>query len=93
MSGFNMPPGVSPGDIPGNEREIRACSTCRYWSEMIAMTIGPAVSAMCLKKDGPKHGAMTVELSTCAAWQSGHLGAVDAPGQNPARYEIERQEP
>lgn len=31
---------------------MKTCSTCRHWSEMIAMTVGPAITAMCLNKEG-----------------------------------------
>ena len=30
MSGFNVPPGVSPTDIPGNEPEQHEPSYCRH---------------------------------------------------------------
>jgi hypothetical protein len=68
---------------------LRVCEKCRYWSEMIAMTIGPAMTAMCLKEGGPKHGAMTMGSTTCAAWAWARLGAIDDPRQNPARYSEE----
>lgn len=63
------------------------CAGCRYWSEMIAKSHGPAVLAMCIAPEGsPLHGKYTREKTTCSAWASGHLGAVDEPGQDPNAY-------
>lgn len=72
---------------------MRSCSGCRYWSELIAISSCGEVAAMCLNKEGPRYIDHTRGHDRCRAWQSGHLGAIDDPGQNPARYEIERQEP
>ena len=58
---------------PGN------CSTCRYWSEMVArVTVGGPVQAMCLAPDGsPNRGQYTAARNHCAAWTNG--AAIDAP--------------
>ena len=59
--------------------ETRNCAGCRYWSEMIAQSIGDGpVEAMCLG-DGPLKGQYTTGKQTCPAWKSGHYGAVDDP--------------
>lgn len=40
---------------------------------------GGQVEAMCLVDGGPKSGRYTTSRGTCAAWESGHYGAVDDP--------------
>lgn len=60
--------------------ETRDCRGCRYWSEMVAQSIGCGpVQALCLAAAGPLSGKYTTGRQTCAAWKSGHLGAVDDP--------------
>ena len=94
MSGFNMPPGVSPGDIPGNEPSHRTggatidCQGCRYWSEMIAAWHGSGpIKALCLNPDKlSKRGQYTTGRDTCEMWAAGDLGAIDEPGEDPERY-------
>lgn len=47
---------------------------------MVAQSWGTAsVEALCLSGDGPLNGKYTTGRMTCAAWKSGHLGAVDQP--------------
>lgn len=68
--------------------DTKDCKGCRYWSEMIAMSNGPAVQAMCLAPgDAPKRVKYTFGRDTCIAWKSGFDGAVDDPGSDPDRYE------
>lgn len=56
------------------------CTGCRFWSEMVARSIGGApIEALCLVDDGPLSGKYTIGRQTCASWKSGHLGAVDDP--------------
>lgn len=64
------------------------CRGCRYWSEMIARCRGAGpVQAMCLSPDRlAKRGEYTYGNQTCEVWASGHLGAVDEPGDDPDRY-------
>lgn len=70
--------------------ETITCSGCRYWSEMIARSNDyGSVSAMCLAPDGRHKGKYTVGYQHCPAWASGHLGAVDEPGQDPTAYQGE----
>lgn len=75
--------------------ETRDCKGCRYWSEMIAGNMhnnGGAIEALCLApKPAPMHGQYKHPASTCTAWASGHLGAVDEPGEDPLRYEQEQR--
>lgn len=40
---------------------------------------GGPVQALCLSDDGVLAGKYTIESLTCAAWKSGHYGAVDDP--------------
>lgn len=59
----------------------RNCSGCRYWSEMIAQSIGGRdVEAMCLAPEGsPAKGKYMVGSQTCAAYAKNTHGAVDDP--------------
>ncbi len=64
----------------------RNCKGCRYWSEMLAQSgpeTGRQVVAMCLSPDGPRKGKYTGPRMKCDKWASGHLGAVDEPGEPP----------
>ena len=74
------------------------CQTCRFWSEMLAQSIGCGpVEAVCLSQTGPRHGKYTTGRMTCSEWKSGHHGAVDAPPNYGefavAAYEAEEREP
>ena len=66
--------------------ETRNCKGCRYWSEMIARAHGGPVEAMCLGPMSPARGKYMAGHRTCADWASGHLGAVDEPGQSLDAY-------
>lgn len=59
----------------------RNCSGCRYWSEMIAQSIGGRdVEALCLAPEGsPCKGKFMVGTQTCAAYAKNTAGAVDDP--------------
>jgi hypothetical protein len=60
--------------------QTRNCKGCRFWSEMIAQSIGGRpVEALCLAAGGPHAGKYTAGHVTCDSWKSGHLGAVDDP--------------
>lgn len=77
--------------------ETRDCAGCRFWSEMVAQSIGGGpVEALCLTEGGPRSGKYTTARVTCAHWKSGHLGAVDDPpnyGEDTrAAYEAEEKE-
>ena len=67
------------------------CHGCRYWSEMLARSNeSGGIVAMCLAS-GPKatkFGTYVGRGNDCAAWESGELGAIDAPGGNPYSEEI-----
>lgn len=70
--------------------ETRTCKGCRYWSEMIAGNLhngGGEIEAMCLSPISAARGKYMGPARTCDAWASGHLGAVDEPGEDPRRYE------
>lgn len=71
--------------------ETKDCKGCRYWSEMLAMCgpeSGGQVVAMCLSPDSPNKGKYTTKRGRCDKWASGHLGAVDEPGQDPEAYSL-----
>lgn len=70
--------------------ETRNCKGCRYWSEMLAQCVGGGpVQAVCLCPTSPARGQYMSPSRTCAEWASGHLGAVDEPGQDPNAYKGE----
>lgn len=57
----------------------RTCGGCRYWSEMIAQSIGGRdVEALCLGA-GPASGKYTVSSQTCGEFAKNLAGAVDEP--------------
>ena len=71
--------------------ETRNCKGCRYWSEMIAMAQGGGpVQAVCLSPDSTFKGKYTAGHQRCDKWASGHLGAIDEPGQDPLAYQREQ---
>jgi hypothetical protein len=58
----------------------RDCGGCRYWSEMVAQSIGGAdVEALCLAPEGPAKGWYTVATQTCPSFAKNTCGAVDDP--------------
>lgn len=58
----------------------RSCGGCRYWSEMIAQSIGGReVEALCLSGDGPCGGKYMVASQVCSAFAKNSHGAVDDP--------------
>ncbi len=62
----------------------RNCKGCRYWSEMVAQSIGGGpVQAMCLNQASPNRAKFTGPTRVCDQWAEGSLGAVDDPGGNP----------
>jgi hypothetical protein len=72
----------------------RNCSGCRYWSEMIAQSIGGRdVEAMCLATEGPAKGKYMVGTQTCPSFAKNTAGAVDDPPDygDTARVEYGRQ--
>lgn len=72
----------------------RNCGGCRYWSEMIAQSVGGAdVEAMCLAPDGKLQGQYTIASQTCEDFAKNTAGAVDDPPDygEAARAEYERQ--
>lgn len=65
----------------------RDCGNCRYWSEMIAMSDGRFLKAMCLSSTGPLREIYTTVSQVCSDWASGHDGAIDDPRKDPRRYD------
>ena len=60
--------------------ETKNCAGCRFWSEMIAQSIsGGPIEALCLSAVGRYSGKYTTARKSCAAWKSGHHGAIDDP--------------
>lgn len=68
--------------------ETRDCKGCRYWSEMVAKAGGEdlTVKALCLNQSSERRGTYQPGNARCATWASGHLGAIDEPGQDPRAY-------
>jgi len=72
------------------EREaqtIKNCSSCRFWSEMLAMSRGNGVEAMCLSQTSPLSRKYTTERTRCDEWKDGYLGAIDSPGFDGTEYD------
>jgi hypothetical protein len=74
--------------------EVKSCDNCRFWSQMVAQSIGGrSVEALCLAEGGPLSGKYTTGRQSCAGWKSGYLGAVDDPPnygeETRAAYEAE----
>lgn len=61
--------------------ETKNCKGCRYWSEMLAQSIGNGMEAVCLDPSkGPAKAMKYVPAwHSCDNWKSGHHGAVDEP--------------
>jgi hypothetical protein len=56
------------------------CAGCRFWSEMIARSVGGnPIEAICLAPDSPNQSQYVTGRTACAAWKSGHFGATDEP--------------
>lgn len=67
----------------------RDCGGCRFWSEMIAQSIGGGdVEALCLAPAGPAAGKYTVSSQTCPSFAKNTLGAVDDPPDYGAEVRI-----
>ncbi len=60
------------------------CNYCRFWSELVAKVVGGHVQAMCLNEDSPRFMQHTLPLQGCKDSMSGHLGAIDMPGNEHA---------
>lgn len=57
---------------------VKKCDNCRYWSEMIAESIGCGpIKALCLSDESPHKGKMTTSNQTCDAWGEATMGTVD----------------
>ena len=55
------------------------CSTCRYWSAMVARSELFTVQALCLSSTSPHASTYTSGGRTCAAWADAPHGPVDSP--------------
>lgn len=70
------------------------CEFCRYWSEMLAQSIGHGpIEAVCLAPNGPKHGKYMPSNGTCASWADGYLGGIDSPGFAGHEYDLSEGQP
>ena len=79
------------------ESNMNNCGNCRFWSEMVAQSIGGGpMEALCLSETGPKASKYTTGRMSCEMWKSNHYGAVDSPpnyGEDArAAYEAEESE-
>ena len=70
--------------------ETRDCKGCRYWSEMVAQSIGNSIGALCLAHGGEYSGKYTFSGMVCTKYASGEYGAIDEPGQDMDAYAQER---
>jgi hypothetical protein len=62
------------------DNETRNCEGCKFWSEMVAESIGGGpLEALCLNQDGKYSGEFTPGYVSCDKWESGEFGAVDDP--------------
>lgn len=62
-------------------RMSKRCDGCRFWSEMLAQSIGGGpVEAYCLSDKSPKRQTYVRGSFVCDAWQDAYGYAVDAPG-------------
>ena len=60
--------------------ERKTCEGCRFWSEILAQSVGSGpIEAFCLCDDGPKAMRYVKATDFCPSWKSGHLGAIDSP--------------
>lgn len=56
------------------------CGDCRFWSEMVAQSIGGGpVEALCLSQKSAHSGHYTTERMRCEAWKHNEFGAIDSP--------------
>lgn len=80
---------------------MNRCASCRYWSDQIAQVKHGTLYATFLSpyQKGSDNKAVALYRGeyrsadqSCRGWQSGHLGAIDEPGSDPLRYNVERCE-
>lgn len=66
---------------------MKKCKTCRFWSEMLAHSLGGPIEAYCLQGRGPKASqGYTSESFACDAWKESTIGAIDSPGFDGTEY-------
>lgn len=70
--------------------ETNNCKGCRFWSEMLAESNETGITAYCLS-GGINMGKYMRGSQNCGDWRSGHLGAIDEPGDDPMKYEKENK--
>ena len=69
------------------------CNGCRYWSEMMAQSIGGGpITAMCLNSKSEFYGEYKIGRGSCSVWASGEFGAIDEPGQDETIYQEKYKE-
>lgn len=66
------------------------CSTCRFWSEMLATINFGRLQAMCLSPHSKYTHKYTTGGLGCPAWRCGAQGAVDDPDIDPSIYKEDR---
>jgi len=65
--------------------QVQACSTCRYWSDLVAdTTTGGVLIALCLGPSQPQE--MRPGTYHCGAWQDAPFGSIDEPRDEPDPY-------
>lgn len=57
----------------------QSCNNCRFWSQMIAQSVGLSpIEALCLG-EGKHRRRYTTGHMTCDGWKDDHFGKVDDP--------------
>lgn len=73
---------------------MNTCEGCRYWSEMVAQSIGLGpMEALCLRDASPHGGTMTKETDTCSEWKEATHGAIDDPSHRVMPYDEDDYRP
>lgn len=57
----------------------KKCENCRFWSQMVAQSIGNGLEALCLESHAPTFSQYTGVRFTCVFWKLNAHGAVDEP--------------
>lgn len=71
---FLYPDAQTRGEMKG-----KTCTTCRYWSQMVAQSIGHGMEALCLRDKAPSHSQYTGSKYVCILWAENIYGAWDEP--------------
>lgn len=63
---------------------IRICSTCLFWSDLVAEQTGNGpLMALCENPGAPKEGRMVEGQDSCAAWEAAAIADMVLEGPRP----------